>query len=266
VLLTWSIIKRKLTLDMVLTFKKIMGPALGIALVSMVAPNSKADVMTFDTSLTSPPGLYFGTGNSNTNFTTETNGTTELGLSVITRYIGPIDPGAGSNVYAVTSGTTSVPGKTGSSWGFDFSIDTQYAGGTDVLDDFTYSLNITDLTTNNVGPTFNPLVSIGDNTGFGSTGKTANTVNPAAQWGAQNSESLSFAGFLPGYDVNAKDLYQITLTEMDLNGSVIETDQVFANATGAPVPEPTSIVLFGTLALGAVVLGRRRLSAAKPMV
>jgi hypothetical protein len=74
------------------TLKKILGPAIGLALVIMIAPNSKADTMTFDTALTSP-GLYFGTGNMNSNFTTETNGTTELGLSVIQRYVGPIDPG-----------------------------------------------------------------------------------------------------------------------------------------------------------------------------
>src|SRR5580692_3300115 len=136
------------------SLKKIMGPALGFALVIMAAPNSKADVMTFDTSLTSPPGVYFGTGNANSNFTTETDGTTELGLSVIQRFVGPIDPGAGSNVYQVSPGVTTVPTKTGSWWGFDFSINTQYNGGTDVLANFTYSLNITDLTTSNVGPTF----------------------------------------------------------------------------------------------------------------
>jgi len=246
------------------SLKKILGPALGVALVIMVAPNSKADVMTFDTSLTSPPGVYFGSGNANSNFTTETDGTTELGLSVIQRFIGPIDPGAGSNVYQVTPGPTTVPGKTGSSWGFDFSINTRYNGGTDVLGAFTYSLNITDLTTNNVGPTFNPLVSIPDNTGFGPGGATPNTTNVATQWGSQNSESLSFAGFLPGFNVNSTDEYQITLTELNsTTGAVIETDRVFANA-GPPVPEPTSIFLFGTLALGVIVLSRRRLSAAKP--
>lgn len=237
---------------------------MGVALVIMVAPNSKADVMTFDTSLTSPPGVYFGTGNANSNFTTETDGTTELGLSVITRYVGPIDPGAGSNVYQVSPGATTVPGKTGSSWGFDFSINTQYNGGSDVLDAFAYSLNITDLTTGNVGPTFNPVLLIGDNTGYGSTGATPNTTNIATQWGTQNSEALSFAGFLPGYNINATDEYQITLSELNLTtGDVIETDTVFANA-GPPVPEPTSIFLFGTLALGVLVLGRRRLSATKP--
>src|ERR1035438_3542849 len=104
------------------TLKKILGPALGVALVIMVAPNSKADITTFDTSLTSPPGVYFGSGNANTNFTAETNGTTELGLSVIQRYVGPIDPGAGSNVYQVSPGAITVPSKTGSSWGFDFSV------------------------------------------------------------------------------------------------------------------------------------------------
>ena len=100
-------------------------------------------------------------------------------------------------------------------------------------------------------------------TGFGSTGATPNTTNLATQWGAQNSEALSFAGFLPGYNINATDEYQITLSELNTHTrAVIETDTVLANAS--PVPEPTSIFLFGTLALGVLVLGRRRLSAAKP--
>jgi hypothetical protein len=245
------------------TLDKILGPALGVALVVLVAPYSKADVIAFDTSLTDPPGVYFGTGNANSNFTTATNGTTELGLSVIQRFVGPIDPGAGSNTYLVSPGVTTVAGKTGSSWGFDFSINTQYNGGSDVLDNFKYSLNITDLTTSNVGPTFNPVTAITDNTGFGSGGATPNTTDPTTQWGTQNSESLSFAGFLPGYNVNATDLYQITLSELNSDNRVIETDTVFANA-GAPVPEPTSVVLLGTLALGVLALGRRRLSGSRP--
>jgi hypothetical protein len=245
------------------TLDKILGPALGVALVVLVAPCSKADVIAFDTSLTSPPGVYFGTGNANTNFTTATNGTTELGLSVIERFLGPIDPGAGSNVYQVSPGPTAVAGKTGSSWGFDFSINTQYNGGTAVLDNFKYTLTITDLTTSTSGPTFNPVTAIGDNTGFGSGGATPNTTDSATQWGTQNSESLSFAGFLPGYNENATDLYQITLSELNSDNRVIETDTVFANA-GAPVPEPTSVVLLGTLALGVLVLSRRRLSGARP--
>ena len=237
------------------TLKKILGPALGVALGIMVGPNSKADVMTFDTSLTNPPGVYFGSGNPNSNFTTETNGITELGLSVIQRFVGPIDPGAGSNVYQVSTGATTVSGQTGSSWGFDFSVNTQYNGGTSVLGDFTYALTITDLTTSTTLGPLDAVRLIPDNYGFGPLGRTTGGVNVATEWGAQNSESPSFAG--PSFNLNAPDLYQITLSALNSTTGAVETDTVFANAS-APVPEPTSILLFGTVALGALVLGRRR--------
>ena len=81
-----------------------------------------------------------------------------------------------------------------------------------VVGDFLYSLNVTDLTTHIAGPTFDPVRAIGDNAGYGNTGKTA-TLNFATGWGAQNSEAPSFSFVFPGFNPNAEDVYQITLTE-----------------------------------------------------
>jgi len=227
--------------------KKLTLVLLGAVLAAGVAA---ADTLSYDASLTSPPGVYFGTGNSNSNFTITTNGTTELGLSVIQRYIGPIDPGSGSNVYDVQTGATTVPGKTGPTWGVDFSVNTQYNGGSDVLDAFNYSLTVVDLTTSTTLLSgFNPVTSLPDDSGYGSGGAT-NGVNVATEWGAQNSEPLSI---LAGFNENSPDLYEITLSEVNSDHRPTESVTVFANATGAPpVPEPGSWVLLGTIALGVV--------------
>lgn len=245
--------------------KTVLGVALGTALAILVAPISRADIMT-DTSL-SAPGLYFGTGNAglNRNFTVATNGTTELGLSVIQRYVGPIDPGVNSNTYRVTPGVSAAAPSGGSTWGVDFSVNTRYNGGGAVLGNFTYTITIQDLTQLGIsGPfitPFDPVRGIPDNTGYGSSGPTAG-VDVTTQWGAQNSEAPSFGFFLPGFDINAPDLYEITLSEYNSDSRVVDQVTVFANA--APVPEPTSVLLLGTLAFGAFVAGRRRLAATKP--
>src|SRR3977135_357421 len=83
--------------------RKYFGPIALMALmaISMLVPSAQGSVV-FNTSL-APPGFYNGSGNPNTNFTVDTEGNLELGLSVIIRFGGPIDPGAGSNVYTVTT-------------------------------------------------------------------------------------------------------------------------------------------------------------------
>jgi len=228
------------------TLKKTIWPALGLALAIVVAPNSKAD--NFDTTLAN--GVYFGSGNSNSNFTTDTSSDhLELGLSVITRYLGPIDPGAGSNTYTVLPGTTSVSGKDGSIWGFVFSVDTDYdnSPGGPTVGAYTYSLTVKDLTSGVTTGPFNPS-AIPDNAHNGSTG-------------FQNAEAISFGIYGPPsiFDINAPDLYEIDLTATPTSGAASSEVTVFANATG--VPEPSSVVLLFTLAAGVFVLGRRRFAA-----
>jgi hypothetical protein len=224
----------------------------GLLGMALVAGTASAASIILHTSLTSPPGVYFGNGNANSGFTVSTDGTTELGLSVILRYVGPIDPGT-SNVYTVPTGPP--PGHTGSAWGFVFSVNTRYNGGTAVLGDFLYTLNVTDLTTGNVGPILDPVRSIGDDTGFGAGGKTAG-VTLSTQWGAQNSEAPSFPAFLPGFDPNARDLYEITLTQLSSDGlTTLGAVTVFADAA---VPEPGTVGLIGFGLVTVALAARKR--------
>ena len=241
------------------TTRNIVNGHVVLLLAGMALVGNATAGTVFDTPLVAPPGFYNGSGNANSNFTVSQDGTTELGLSVILRYVGPIDPGTGSSTYVVPTGSAPSP-HSGSAWGFMFSVNTEYNDGTAVLGNFNYTLNVTDLTTSNVGSTFDPVRLITDDSGFGASGVSTITsrgglgVNLSTEWGAQNSEAPSFAGFLTGFNPNAPDLYRITLSELSSSGTPLESVSVLADATGSSVasaPEPAS---FGLIGFGLVTL------------
>ena len=221
----------------------------------LTAVASEANATTiYDTPLASPPGVFFGSGNANSNFTATDVGNVELGQSGILRFVGPIDPGAGSNVYDVPTGATLAPGHTGAAWGVDFSINVANGGGMANLSNYTALWTLTDVGNGTTG-SFNPLL-IPDNSYFGS---------PATA--AQNSEALSFAAVAaafgdPGFNLNANDTYDFTLELLTAAGGPIAEDTIVVVAgRGASVPEPATIALFGAglLALfGFGTLSRRK--------
>lgn len=226
--------------------------------VAMAAP-------IFDTTLNAP-GVYYGNGNSNSHFTVDRNGSIETGLSAIERFIGPITP-TGS-IYDVSTGPTAVPTKTGTDWGFVFSVNLNADGkGTLNLSNITTTLAMQDIGKGTSG-SFDPMLIL-DNTEFGAGGKCVPSIlcNPVSNYAFQNSEALSFAAIAsalgdPAFNLNADDTYIFTLSTSDSAG-LLSSDQitVVAGKGATNVPEPITLTVFGVGLAGAALMRRRRKTA-----
>jgi hypothetical protein len=244
-------------------FKSIILAAAAVLIGTIGA----ADAATFfNSSLTSPPGVYFGAGNSNSNFTVDRTGNVELGLSAIERFVGPIVP-TGST-YNVSTSATAEPGKTGSDWGFVFSVNIN-ADGTDTkhnLSNITAILGLQDIANGTTG-SFN-IGLIPDNTLYGASGTCYPSIlcSTASNYAFQNSETLSFASIAgalsdPGFNYAMDNTYIFTLSLYNnlSSGSLISSDQITVVAgRGAQVPEPLTISLFAAGLVGAGALRRRK--------
>ncbi len=209
----------------------------------------------YDASLASPtssadPGWYDGSGNPNGGFTVVNNGGIELGLRAKYRQNPAVidSPTSTYNVVtgaetAVTSGGPSAANR--AAWNYEFSIDLQPSGvGLLTLADISAALTITDIGGNTV--TINPLTYWGDDSGWGSAGKT--TPESAGQWGVQQSENPNFGDFplASFYDMNANNTYTFQLDVF--RGANQNADSLLASdnmtvvvGTGSPTPLPASV-------------------------
>jgi hypothetical protein len=235
-----------------------------IAIILFVFGSLASAGVILDTPL-STPGCYTGSGCDNNHFAVDNEGNLQLGLGPLVRFVGAINP-IGTNLYDAAPGADpSHP--TWATWGYNWSVNTQNGGGTNVLGDYLYTIQITNLTTGTPGSIFDPLRLTPDNSYYGSGGKVTNSGQLATNtelttdWSGQNTLNNGFGGVLPGFDPNASALYQIVFSAYNIGpnstlGSLaasVTTDVQVGSAT----PEPTTFVLMGA-GLGVLGMLRRR--------
>src|SRR5664280_1839039 len=138
----------------------------------------------YDTSLVTPPGVYYGIGNTGTNYglTVNTANGVELALGTILRTVGPVLPSpTNGNVYYVPTGTSGGLAL----WDIVFSVNLQAGSGNGglFLNQINPLLTVADLTTS-VSFSFNPL-GISANAGWNGTSTNTASSNLATDYGFQ---------------------------------------------------------------------------------
>jgi len=219
----------------------------------------------FDQNLASP-GWFDGTGNPNGGFTV----TTGNGITTAQRVKLRQDPAvihSSNGVYDVPTGPQpSSP--THAAWNYEFSIACDLGtcpdGGLLALLGHS-TMTVTDLTSGHTNTV--TMLNWFDDATWNGTAK-ANLLDPAS-YIAQNSENPIFGDFaLAGsYNENAADVYRFTIDVKDLTGDVLDTNTVWANASGLSfipgVPEPSTwaMMLLGFGAIGGMMRARRKREA-----
>jgi hypothetical protein len=206
--------------------------------------------------------VIYGSGNVNSpSFAVDRQGDLELGLRAHTRFVDDAaSKSNGAGLYTSFSTTPSAPGL--GSWNFDFSINTNTQGmGVNVGD---LSLRYFKFDPINGAPYFDH--SFGTNATLDSAGTEAPS-NDAITYASlkannnlvQNSWNLGFFPGFPAYDPSASGLYDVVLSAFDVaSGAQLGSVGIQVEVgDGAQVPEATSFIAWGLLALTFGGLSRR---------
>jgi hypothetical protein len=226
----------------------VLSAAAVVAIAGAVAQASTA----YDANLTTPPGVYFGTGNSNGAFTVATDNGIEIGLRAKQRQ--------GSLIHSSTDVYTVQPGPQASSpshawWNYEFSI--KVDAGT--LSDYTALLTITD--PNGHTAAVNPLTYWADNEGWSSAFGADNPAVLTTDTVAQNSENPKFGDFplASFYSMYTPGDYTFALDVTNIQSGAGASDTIIARVVPLPAAVWGGLVLLGAMG-GAELLRRRRLA------
>lgn len=202
-------------------------------------------------------GVYFGTGNSNGNWTIDTTGGIEVALRAKNRAtLATIDGSSG--VYHANPGLCNpiCGGAPKAAWNYEFSVNTNGAG---VLNDYLVRIGV------DIDPTLgqnfvylNVLANWPDNS-YWDGAKTVGMSPDGNDYGVQQSANPLFgdSGFMPGFNPNTPGFYDIEL------GVFSRTDTGFQNALAqteirVQVPEPGTLALMGLALFGIGAVRRRK--------
>lgn len=216
---------------------------LALASVSAQAAPSYGDL--------AAPGVYFGTGNPNGDWTIDTANGIELGLRA-KEYKGATLDGS-SGTYFAAAGLYSGPGNARATWNYEFSVNI----GTH---SFTEGLRF------ELGVDHDP-----------SAGQNFTFVDPRTWWadnamvanGFQNSQNVIFQPFLglccgtPGgaFDVNQNGVYSFVLNAYDANNGLLASTSMnvqVGQVAAVPEPETYALMLAGLGLVGFIARRRSR--------
>ncbi len=248
------------------------------ALLSAVlfAGQAQAALLLFDKNVT--PDIIFGTGNTNGGFTVDRQNGVELGLRAKIPFVGTRNSnGDGTYSYSFAEQDT-APGGT-PAWNFEWTVNTKYDGttGFESLELLTYELGMDfDPSTATNFLAFDPITptlvapwfdhSIGTNSTLNGEGTEASSTAEYAALLAGNNvlqQSWRYAFFASPpfftYDPNIAGTYDVYLKAFNDDVQVASTNiqVLITGGSSVPVPEPTTLALFG-IGLAGMGFARRK--------
>jgi hypothetical protein len=220
----------------------------------------------FDQSLASP-GWFDGSGNPNGGFTVTTNNGITSAQRVKLRQ-DPLVIHSSNGVYDVPTGPQPTS-PSHAAWNYEFNIgcDSGSCPGGNLTALLGFStMTVTDLTSGHTN-TVSMLNWLDDATW---NGMAKSNLLDTTSFIAQNSENPIFGDFplAAFYDENAPDVYRFTIDVKDGAGQILDTNTVWANASGVSfmpgVPEPATwaMMLIGFGAIGCTMRAKRKRVAA----
>lgn len=206
------------------------------------------------------PGVYFGSGNVNGNWTIGTDNTNavEVALRAKNRAtLATIDGSSGIYHSAPGLCNPTCSGGPKAMWNYEFSVNTQAGGGLLDLTNVMVELAVdTDASAGTAFTLLNVLTNWGDNSYYNGVKRVGNTP-VAGEFGVQQSANPLFGnsgfGFLPG-----NGLYDLRLTVFDINAAGGRGAVLAQTTIQVEVPEPAGLALVGVALCGLAAVGRRR--------